>query len=138
MSGEYVEKLKKRAESFMKEAEEAADKDLAIFFIEQSLQIYVKAVYYEIFGEKIRGHSLRTILGTLARSLEKQDFKEASEKINLFINSHREDLVLLEEAYTESRYGELSYTEKDVERSLKMAGELIKILREVEEIVKLG
>ena len=138
MSGEYVEKLKKRAESFMKEAEEAADKDLAIFFIEQSLQIYVKAVYYEIFGEKIRVHSLRTILGTLARSLEKQDFKEASEKINLFINSHREDLVLLEEAYTESRYGELSYTEKDVERSLKMAGELIKILREVEEIVKLG
>ena len=138
MSGEYVEKLKKRAESFMKEAEEAADKDLAIFFIEQSLQIYVKAVYYEIFGEKIRGHSLRTTLGTLARSLEKQDFKEASEKINLFINSHREDLVLLEEAYTESRYGELSYTEKDVERSLKMAGELIKILREVEEIVKLG
>jgi len=81
MSGEYVEKLKKRAESFMKEVEEATDKDLVIFFIEQSLQIYVKALCYEIFGERIRGHSLRTILGTLARSLEKQDFKEASEKL---------------------------------------------------------
>ena len=30
------------------------------------------------------------------------------------------------------------HTEKDVERSLKIAGELIKILREVEEVVKLG
>jgi len=138
MSGEYVEKLKKRAENFMKEAEEASDKDLAIFFIEQSIQIYIKAVYYEIFGEKIRGHSLRTILSMLSRSLEKQDFKEASEKINSFINTHREDLIILEEAYTESRYGELSYTEKDVERTLKIARELIKILREVEEIVKLG
>ena len=87
MSGEYVEKLKKRAENFMKEAEEASDKDLAIFFIEQSLQIYVKAVYYELFGEKIRGHSLRTILGTFARSLEKQEFKEASEK-NKLIRKH--------------------------------------------------
>ena len=55
MSGEYVARLKRRALSFLKEAEEAADADLAAFFAEQAMQLHIKAVFYEIFGERVRG-----------------------------------------------------------------------------------
>jgi len=48
LSGEYVARLKRRALSFLKEAEEAADADLVAFFAEQAMQLYIKVVLYEI------------------------------------------------------------------------------------------
>ncbi len=103
LSGEYAARLKKRAENFIREAEEAFDPNLAMFFVEQSLQLYVKAVYYELFGEKIRGHSIRSLLGFLSKSLEDNGFRELSERVGSFISMFREELILAEEAYTESR-----------------------------------
>ena len=76
LSGEYVARLKRRALSFLKEAEEAADADLAVFFAEQAMQLYLKAVFYELFGERVRGHSLRELLGILSRSLERHGYVE--------------------------------------------------------------
>ena len=49
LSGEYVARLKRRALSFLKEAEEAADADLAVF-AKQAMQLYLKAVFYEKRG----------------------------------------------------------------------------------------
>mgnify|MGYP003884013079 CR=1 FL=1 len=138
MSGEYVARLKKRAENFIREAKEAFDPNLAMFFVEQSLQLYVKAVYYELFGEKIRGHSIRSLLSFLYRSLEDNGFKEVSEKVRSFTDMFREELILAEEAYIESRYGEISYSDKDVHRLLRVAEQLFNFLREVENAVKLG
>ena len=71
LSGEYVAKLKRRALSFLKEAEEAVDPDLAACFAEQSMQLYLKAVLYELFGEIVRGYRLRALLGLLSRGLER-------------------------------------------------------------------
>ena len=65
MSGEYVARLKRPALSFLKEAEEADDEDLAAFFAEQAMQLYLKAAFYELFGDKVRGHGLRELLGGL-------------------------------------------------------------------------
>lgn len=71
MSGEYVVKLKRRALGFLKAVDQVDDADLAAFFVEQAMQLYIKAVLYELFGERFRGHGLRELLGFLA-----QIFKE--------------------------------------------------------------
>jgi len=44
MRGEYVSKLIEHATAFLEEAERIPNADLAVFFVEQSLQLYVKAV----------------------------------------------------------------------------------------------
>lgn len=138
MSGEYVARLKERAENFLREAKEAFDPNFAMFFAEQSIQLYVKAIYYELFGEKIRGDSVRSLLNILSKSLEDNGFGEASEKVRSFVDMFREELILAEEAYIESRYGEISYSDKDVSKLLEIAERLFNLLREVEDAVKLG
>jgi len=61
LSGEYVARLKRRALGFLRAADGTDDADLAAFFAEQAMQLYIKAVFYEIFGERVRGHELRTL-----------------------------------------------------------------------------
>jgi len=138
LSGEYVKRLKKRSESFLREAVTTIDKDLAMFFIEQAAQIYIKATYYELFGEKIRGHNIRNLLGTLLETLKQHGYNKESEKIKSFVNQYREELILAEEAYIESRYGETCYSEEDVNKLLETSKKLINLLEEVSENVKLG
>ena len=74
MSGEYVSKLKRRAMNLLRASEAIDDVDLAMFFVDQGIQLYVKAVYYEIFGVKIRGHGVRELLGLLSKELETHGF----------------------------------------------------------------
>ncbi|WP_243674932.1 HEPN domain-containing protein [Vulcanisaeta distributa] len=57
MSGLYVNKLKRRALNALRIAENTDDFDLAMFLIDQALQLYIKAVYFELFGSKVRGGS---------------------------------------------------------------------------------
>ena len=52
MSGEYVARLKRRALSFLRAVDHVDDADLAAFFTEQAMQLYIKAVLYELFGER--------------------------------------------------------------------------------------
>jgi HEPN domain-containing protein len=49
LSGEYVVKLKRRALGFLKAADQVDDTDLAAFFVEQAMQLCIKAVLYELF-----------------------------------------------------------------------------------------
>jgi len=138
LSGEYVAKLKRRALSFLKEAEEAADPDLAAFFAEQSMQLYLKAVLYELFGEIVRGHGLRALLGLLSRGLERNSYSELAVKVRGFVDQHRGELVLAEEAYIGGRYGDLSYSRDDVDSLINVARDLKILLDEVVKGVKLG
>ncbi|RLI41611.1 DNA-binding protein [Candidatus Bathyarchaeota archaeon] len=138
LSGEYVAKLKRRALSFLKEAEEAVDLDLAAFFAEQSMQLYLKAVLYELFGEVVRGHGLRTLLGLLSRGLERNSYSELAFKVRGFVDQHRGELVLAEEAYIGGRYGDLSYSQDDVGSLINVARDLKILLDEVVKDVKLG
>ena len=138
LSGEYVAKLKRRALSFLKEAEEAVDLDLAAFFAEQSMQLYLKAVLYELFGEVVRGHGLRTLLGLLSRGLERNSYSELAVKVRGFVDQHRGELVLAEEAYIGGRYGDLSYSRDDVGSLINVARDLKILLDEVVKDVKLG
>ena len=58
MSGEHAARLRRRARAFLVEAEETTDTILAMFFLEQAAQLYIKSVYYELFGAPLRGHGL--------------------------------------------------------------------------------
>jgi len=138
LSGEYVGKLKRRALSFLKEAEEAVDKDLAAFFAEQAMQLYLKATFYELFGDRVKGHGLRELLSAFSKSLERSGHREAAERIREFVGEFRGKLILAEDAYTGARYGDLSYDQRDVNELLEVARRLISLLNQVIEIVKLG
>ena len=138
LSGEYVAKLKRRALSFLKEAEDAVDPDLAAFFAEQSMQLHLKAVLYELFGEVVRGHRLRALLGLLSRGLERNSYSELAVKVRGFVDQHRGKLILAEEAYIGGRYGDLSYSRDDVGSLINVARDLKILLDEVVKGVKLG
>jgi HEPN domain-containing protein len=138
LSGIVVEKLKYRAMLFLKEAKTVDDSDLAIFFAEQAMQLYIKAVHYELFGDIIRGHRLRELLSILIRELRRHGFSNIADKLVEFVNNYRRIFILAEEAYTTSRYGEISYSFDEARDVIDVATKLIGILEEVVKNVKLG
>lgn len=117
MSGEHVARLRRRALAFLEEAEETSDPDLAMFFLEQAAQLYIKSVYYELFGAPLRGHGLRELLGVLARSLRAAGYEEEAELLVLFAADERSVLAELEYAYTAARYGDTEYDWDTVDRA---------------------
>jgi len=138
LSGEHVGRLKRRARSFLIEAERVDDPDLSLFFAEQAIQLYVKAVYFELFGGRIRGHRIREMLGLLAKSLEAEGFKVHASRVLEFIAQHRDNLIILEEAYSMSRYGDIEYSKDDASLAILIAKSLVNLLEEVCRDVKLG
>ncbi|WP_243677944.1 HEPN domain-containing protein [Vulcanisaeta distributa] len=95
-------KLKRRALNALRIAENTDDFDLAMFLIDQALQLYIKAIYFELFGSKVRGgHGIRELIGMLTKGLEYQGFNELVRELRDFVVSNRDILIMLEEAYTE-------------------------------------
>jgi HEPN domain-containing protein len=71
------------------------------------VQLYIKAVYYELFGDLVRGHRLRELISILARSLDKHCFNELSSRLREFVKEFREALILSEEPARSTRCREL-------------------------------
>ncbi len=138
MSSEYVEKLKRRAKAFLLEAKRVEDPDLAMFFAEQAAQLYMKAVHYELFGSMVRGHRLRELLALLIKSLDEHSYHREAEKLLEFVDKNRRILIMLEEAYTMSRYGDVEYTRSEADRATVIVEELLNLLEEVCRNAKLG
>jgi HEPN domain-containing protein len=138
LSGEYVARLKRRALAFLRAVDHVDDADLAAFFAEQAMQLYIMAVFYEIFGERVRGHELKTLLGILSRDLKKYGYESMAAEVDHFVDEYRRGLIAAEEAYIGGRYGELGYSEEDSRRLRDVARRLIEVLDEVVEDVKLG
>jgi len=138
LSGEYVNKLKRRAMNLLRASEAIDDVDLAMFFVDQGIQLYVKAVHYEIFGVRIRGHGIRELLSLLSKELETHGFINEAQSIRSFVTSNRDVLVMLEEAYIEARYGDMSYGTDDLSKAINVARELVKLVDGVVRSVKLG
>ncbi|AWR95374.1 HEPN domain-containing protein [Acidianus brierleyi] len=139
MSGNYVRILKERALNALELAKISKDINWSLFLSEQAAQLYIKAIYYELFGEKIRGHQLRGLLGQLITELDNNHFEKESKKIKDFVTQNREKLIILEESYTESRYGEEGYYEPNLAVDIiKLVSDLIQLLEELNKNVKLG
>lgn len=138
MSGERVDTIKERAAAFLGLARELVDRgrlDIASFNVHQACQLRVKASVLRLLGEMPRIHSIRELLGVLAKVLEELDYVEASGRVVDFARGNREILIDIESAYTESRYGLCAATRRSVDMMIRVAEDLFSLLEEVEESV---
>lgn len=123
---EEVELYLKRAEKFRKNAEfnfGNEDYDLAVFHIEQAMQLLLKAKMLDLKGYFERTHSLRKLLG----DLKETEAVEATE-VERFLKKYRTELRDLERAYITSRYYFEEFFKEEVEEAFKALDELRKIL----------
>ncbi len=126
MSFEEAELLRKRAESFLKNAMRLLDEkeyDLAMFCLEQYCQLTLKYKLLVKKGSYPRTHSLRRLIRELGE-INPEILKLVDDIRNLHY------IARLEEAYISSRYLPITYEEKEVRDILKFIVEVFKGLVE--------
>ncbi|BFH73972.1 HEPN domain-containing protein [Sulfurisphaera javensis] len=141
MSGYKVQIMKKTALQFLKDAKrdlEEGGYNNAIFYTEEAVQLYIKAVLFELFATEIRSHDLRSLLSSLSLSLEESGYTRFSQEIKDLTRIYRNALIDLEDAYIDSRYGGIEYSKEQVEELIEIAEKIINKLEEISKNVKLG
>ncbi len=83
--------------------------DLAVFSLEQSLQLFLKACLLKLGVDFPHTHSVRTLLNTLAQLTEKTGVKQ-------LLTIYSVELGSLEDAYIVSRYMPRTYSANEFER----------------------
>ena len=109
---EEFEVLLRRSESFYVTALLQAERgmyDLAVFSLEQSLQLFLKAALLKEGVEFPRTHGVRRLLSILAELTGNDEIKQ-------LLTSYSLELGILEDAYIVSRYFPRSYTGEEFER----------------------
>ena len=122
MSKEEADSLRKRSRDYLQTYEFHMSKGmyaLAIFDLEQAIQLYIKASLLDEGVAYPRTHSLRRLLEILA-GVRNDD------KLMKIVKDYAVELRLLEEAYISSRYVAYEFAEDEV----------VKVKRAVEEIMK--
>lgn len=126
MKKEEMEKLFERSKKFKDAADfhfSRGDFDLAVFNMEQSLQLFLKAKLMESGIDFPKIHTLRKLFLLLGKVLEKEDdFKK-------FESERALEFASLEDAYVTSRYFARDFTKEEADK-------LRKFLEEVEEFVR--
>jgi len=80
-----------------------------LFFVEQSLQLYLKYLIYKRIGDYPKTYNLKILFDNLNRLINKSEF----------ISENEEIIDLLTTSYIESRYTMMEYSKKSAEISLK-------------------
>jgi len=114
MSKEEKEILIKRGKEFQILAERMlneANYNLAVFFIEQSLQFYLKYILFNTLGYFPRTHSISRLFSELMRI--DNEFKNFFDENEIIIKS-------IEDAYILSRYYPREYSKKEAEEMMKI------------------
>jgi HEPN domain-containing protein len=141
MSVDKVQLLKRRAQRFLYNAKNDYKEkfyDLSAFHVEQALQLYIKAVIFELFGKEYRGHGIRELLGYSSKLLRENEYENLSRKVSEIIAEFREQLIHIEDSYITSRYEIIEYNSEDIKSLIETAEKLIGFLEEVVKSVKLG
>jgi len=126
VSFEEAEILRRRAESFLRNAErliEEGEWDLAMFNLEQYCQLILKYKLLVLRGSYPRTHSLRRLIRELGEI--RQDILRLVENIE---NLHY--IARLEEAYIASRYLPYIYEEREVKDIYRFVVEVFRPLVE--------
>ncbi len=121
---EDIEYLIRRAEVFIRDAKydlENGDYDIAMFHIEQALQLLIKAKLLDLKGSYEKTHSLRKLLGELSKIYKEDEIKK-------FIEKYKRLLRDLERAYISSRYFYEEFFPEEVEEALSLYNELRDLL----------
>lgn len=126
LSFEEAERLRKRAESFLRNAMRLIDEgeaDLAIFNLEQYCQLMLKYKLLITKGTYLRTHSLRKLIKELG---------EVNSRVLTLISDLRNlhYVARLEESYIASRYLPIEYTIEEVKDIAKFVLEVFKPLVE--------
>ena len=122
LSSEEAEALRRRSSEYMQTYEFHISRGmyaLAMFDLEQALQLYVKARLLEEGVAYPRTHSLRRLLDLLA-GVKNDD------RLRRVVKEYAVELRLLEEAYISSRYVATDFSEEEVAR----------VRRAVEEVMR--
>ena len=124
---EEEKQLFKRAEGFLKTAEYQKSEgvyDLAIFSLEQALQLQLKARLLATGIEYPRTHSLIKLLDLLARTVP-ENKKTVLQSIP---EGYALELGMLEDAYITSRYVMREFTKIEAEKLKASVKEIIRIV----------
>jgi len=122
LSSEEAEALRRRSSEYMQTYEFHVSRGmyaLAIFDLEQALQLHVKARLLEEGVAYPRTHSIRRLLELLAGVKNDDRLREV-------VRKYAVELKLLEEAYISSRYVATEFSEEEV----------VRVKRAVEEVMK--
>jgi HEPN domain-containing protein len=126
MKREEVNRLLDRSRKF-KDASEfhlsRGDYDLAVFNVEQSLQLFLKAKLLEFGVDFPRVHSLRKLFLLLGQVLDKVDV------FKVFENDRSIEFASLEDAYITSGYFPRDFSKGEAERLLKFLEEVTEFVR---------
>lgn len=121
---EEEENLLRRSERFMETADYQLKRgfyDLAVFSLEQALQLFLKAKLLANGVDYPRTHSVRALLEALMEVAQ-----EERSAIKHILDTYLMDLGVLEDAYITSRYVMRDFRREEAER-------LARVVREVME-----
>jgi HEPN domain-containing protein len=109
---EEYEALLRRSDGFLETAlmqARAGMYDLAVFSLEQSLQLFLKATLLRVGADYPRTHSIRRLLELLTEVTGRSELRELASRYSV-------ELGALEDAYISSRYIPRIYTKDEFER----------------------
>ena len=122
-----VRLLKRRALDFLEEAKIALRRgsyDIACFLAEQALQLYLKFILLKIVGDYPRTHSIKRLLGEIARLTNSSELRN-------FMRVNRARISALEDAYLMARYFIKEYDEDDANDMIKLVEEIINLVNKI-------
>lgn len=121
---EEEKNLLRRAKEFLETAEYQASRgffDLAVFSLEQALQLFLKAKILAQGVNYPRTHSVRELLEILSK-IASEDKKNTIKNV---FQSYLLELGMLEDAYITSRYIMRKFTKKETEKLAKAVKEIM-------------
>jgi len=122
---EEEEYLLERSKQFLETAEYQITRGLhglAVFSLEQALQLFLKSKMLAGGADFPRTHSIRALLETLS-DLAPEEKKPA---VTSVLNNYLLELGMLEDAYVTSRYVPREFKKEEAERLMKVAREVMK------------
>ena len=125
---EEEERLLKRSRNFLETSEYQRRNgiyDLAIFSLEQALQLFLKSQIMAQGAEYPRTHSVRVLLEIFS-AVVSENKKPAIKSI---LDDYLMELGILEDAYITSRYVSRDFTKLEADRLTKAVGEIIKLVK---------
>ena len=96
--------------------------DLAVFSLEQSLQLHIKAQLLRLGVDYPRTHSVRRLLELIHRITGREEVRNLLSRFSV-------ELGALEDAYITSKYVARSYSREEAERLKKVVEEVIHVVR---------
>ncbi len=121
---EEIKLLLERGKYFFelaKKSEKDKQYEMAMFCLEQAIQLIVKAKLLDLTGFFEKTHKLSKLLHDLSKVMKKRDIKEV-------VSQYKRTIAELERAYISSRYLPETFDKESVEKAKELYQKLIGLL----------